>query len=478
MESVFAASEEESVLSADVQAYIKKFSNKLSENVKLVTMLALQYKIDSPEKVDQIVNATKAKLKGIASELALDVEILAGFQKELKAVKKKNELNQMPQMLGATKLAKLLKSGDDFDETTMDFSSPAGQNFIVKKYTPVLKLFVNKYDGVSSLDKEELWSIAYSALTYAMQTYNTDKKMSLPWALGNELKVTNKETEKELEDAEKEVSKSKGASFKTYLSRCLDWAIKYEMNRNSRVVYRPASEIKKNHDDDNDSANFDMSIDTAFADQDSGNADHYKFLGVDAEADQIPADVVGSQVWADFIAALKKHNSERDVTMFMKAWGIGGNEVMSKTDIAKMFNVSQPYVSKVIKKILTEIQSDKKYKSVLMALKDKFMENFGIQNFSKNAKEILEALKADDIYIMLENLEHDSSRASEIIYNNFCQSDFDAFSTIINDPSKIDESISANRNKYIKFLNHYDIFESHNSWSDTAICNALHKIFD
>ena len=464
----------------EVEDFTKKFDKKMSDNAKLATKMCVQYNIVDKDSFMEVVKGNAYSLKRLASELGAPLQGLSDLKKVLLALQKKDELSQVPFYAGHDNAVAAIAGNKTWEDITLDFETERGKTAIVKKYTKVLKYYVDKNTGKSGLTKEDLWSVAYAVMAYCIKTYAKNEKVSLSYVLGNDIKIQDPEDVETIENADKEVNDAKKASFETYLSCNLRYAILIEMNKNSRVVSLGQNGFDWNNSHDS-AANFSLSIDQLGDGEDSGSTDHYKFLGQDPDADKAPEDAKTTKSWMALMAKLKKEYSDRDLMMFMKVWGIGGFEEKSQSEVAKKFGISQSFVGRTIRNILKSIQSDKTFAPYLQALKDEFNESLAASLYKKGRKEIIEALTKNDIYLLFEEFDRakdDRMRVSEICLNLFLGEDLDWFDGLFDGSNKLDEKWNEHECSYRKFLNCYDIFENYNLKPSQEVYSAMRSIIN
>lgn len=465
----------------DIASYFKKYSSKkeVTNDVIAASNLCKQYNINSKSLLTELISASGSALKNLAARVNVTVEELKDLKKMLNKLSKNMSLNYLPQFLGVNTIGLLNQGKVDFDEATLDFDSEPGQTAIVKKYTDVLKGAVAGYKGKSGLTEDDLWSIGWAVMAYCIKTYNKPGKVSLKWALGNEISQTRSDAHhKDIDDADSQMNADKKASFRTYLVNSIHNAFKIEMNENGRNV-RINQKAYDGAEEGDTAFGREVSIDQAFGDEDAGSTDHYKAIGQDETFSEMNPDK--EQAFKKFIDALTKLYDARNVEWLKKSFGIGtpDGKKMSQAEIAKEAGLSQKAVSKALEKMLRDIMTNPKLKEYKETVRQAFFESLGTDFLNMTRKEIKEALLANDTFLLIveeSNLNTDKElKINYILYNNFCEDDAKWLKEAL-DGKIAKEEFTFNKNKIRAFLNNYDIFENHNTISEKELFEKFNSI--
>jgi len=232
------------------------------------------------------------------------------------------------------------------DEILLDLVSEKGRKKVVEQYTPLIHKIINQWIGKSNLGPDDLLSVAYEGITYAMNTFGKRK--------------VRDENGKWVE-AEKDEKVVK-YSFKQYAAYCIDNAIREEIKHKSHIVRVPASqqtkerkekgfntktysvsgEKKVGHDSDGNGKTLFDYIDTG--------ENGYK--GIDSE------DL--EKLWNYVYTKLNDNFKERDLEIFYSLFGLNGYKQIKGKELAKKYNIVPSAITPIKLKIIKFIRSDKK----------------------------------------------------------------------------------------------------------------------
>ena len=372
------------LLSHEIADYAKKMSKKLPQEVTNTIYLLQKYGITSGETVDEILVSNSGRLKTMAVELNITYQDIQDIKATLQ--KLGNNIKLLPMKMSEREREELIAGRKAMDDLTMDLETEKGRSAVIKQYGPLVYKIANQFIGKENLDKAELISVGFEGLTQAMNTYQKP--------------IDKSELE---DDAEREeAEEAKRTSFKTWASYKIRWAILGEIYDNSRTI-RMSYNDRRNAYTKGETTNLTTSLDSmAGKDGEEGSMqDHIAGL---ATTDTLTADEQQKR-WDKLFDELGKHFSKRDMVVFLKYFGLGGEKEEKGKDIAAEFNMTPAMVTHIVtKKILPYIKSNEDLMDIMSDLLAMRVESLMVNNMYKSGKELYEALLGDDVYLMLEEI--------------------------------------------------------------------------
>ena len=372
------------LLSHEIADYAKKMSKKLPQEVTNTIYLLQKYGITSGETVDEILVSNSGRLKTMAVELNITYQDIQDIKATLQ--KLGNNIKLLPMKMSEREREELIAGSKAMDDLTMDLETEKGRTAVIKQYGPLVYKIANQFIGKENLDKAELISVGFEGLTQAMNTYQKP--------------IDKSELE---DDAEREeAEEAKRTSFKTWASYKIRWAILGEIYDNSRTI-RMSYNDRRNAYTKGETTNLTTSLDSmAGKDGEEGSMqDHIAGL---ATTDTLTASEQQKR-WDKLFDELGKHFSKRDMVVFLKYFGLGGEKEEKGKDIAAEFNMTPAMVTHIVtKKILPYIKSNEDLMDIMSDLLAMRVESLMVNNMYKSGRELYEALLGDDVYLMLEEI--------------------------------------------------------------------------
>jgi len=273
-------------------------------------------------------------------------EDLKELYKCIGTLAKKGRLLEIPVFLTKTQFEDIINKKVSPDEILLDLVTDKGREKVVKQYTPLIHRIINQWIGKSNLGVDDLLSVAYEGITYAMNRFGKRK------VRGEDGKWI---------EAEKDEKVTK-YSFKQYAAYCIDNAIREEIKHKSHIVRVPASqqtkerkekgfntktyavsgEKKVGHDSDGNGKSLFDYIDTG--------ENGYK--GIDSE------DL--EKLWKYVYTKLGENFKERDLDIFYSLFGLNGYKQIKGKELAKKYGIVPSAITPIKVKIIRFIRSDKK----------------------------------------------------------------------------------------------------------------------
>lgn len=412
------------LLSHEIADYAKKMSKKLPQEVTNTIYLLQKYDITSGETVDEILASNSGRLKTMAAELNITYQDIQDIKATLQ--KLGNNIKLLPMKMSEHEREELIAGSKAMDDLTMDLETEKGRSAVIKQYGPLVYKIANQFIGKENLDKAELISVGFEGLTQAMNTYQKP--------------IDKSELE---DDAEREeAEKAKRTSFKTWASYKIRWTILGEIYDNSRTI-RMSYNDRRNAYTKGETTNLTTSLDSmAGKDGEEGSMqDHIAGL---ATTDTLTASEQQKR-WDKLFDELGKHFSKRDMVVFLKYFGLGGEKEEKGKDIAAEFNMTPAMVTHIVtKKILPYIKSNEDLMDIMSDLLAMRVESLMVNNMYKSGKELYEALLGDDVYLMLEEITR--WRNPEVLFETVAHA-MEPLSGTITEFLKGDENFATNNYK-------------------------------
>jgi len=412
------------LLSHEIADYAKKMSKKLPQEVTNTIYLLQKYGITSGETVDEILVSNSGRLKTMAAELNITYQDIQDIKATLQ--KLGNNIKLLPMKMSEREREELIAGRKAMDDLTMDLETEKGRSAVIKQYGPLVYKIANQFIGKENLDKAELISVGFEGLTLAMNTYQKP--------------IDKSELE---DDAEREeAEEAKRTSFKTWASYKIRWAILGEIYDNSRTI-RMSYNDRRNAYTKGETTNLTTSLDSmAGKDGEEGSMqDHIAGL---ATTDTLTASEQQKR-WDKLFDELGKHFSKRDMVVFLKYFGLGGEKEEKGKDIAAEFNMTPAMVTHIVtKKILPYIKSNEDLMDIMSDLLAMRVESLMVNNMYKSGKELYEALLGDDVYLMLEEITR--WRNPEVLFETVAHA-METLSGTITEFLKGDENFATNNYK-------------------------------
>lgn len=433
------------VLSVDaITAYIQAVSKSIPKQVIDIVYLTAKYSLTSQKDIDDIRNANKGQLKKLAFKYSIpDVE-MEDLWKSLKELK--SNLRLLPQYQTPSEREAFMKGKLQMTDITIDLDTSTGRNACAKQYMPMIHKIVNEFVGKSRLSKPELMSAAMIGFTAAMNDWRKN---------GDESTVP----------------------FKTYAAYRVKHQIRTDINEYSYVVKTNWYGVQKMGSAMLTAISFDgmMNDDGEFM------QDHLKELGTEDPNYNLSKSEEDN--WAELYKIIETSFSQRDIDIFYRYFGLKGHNKEKAKDIAKSMGISPSLVTGIVKMgILKKLKNNKKAMEILQDLQASYNESlmFDIMNLDKNM--MLEAILADDTFILLEEL---TKWSNKDVYINTLETAFKSMNRkeaqtikdiLMNDFDYLDKMFKANKKLIIRFLSLLYPTESFAKKTDVALLEYMDEL--
>ena len=231
------------------------------------------------------------------------------------------------------------------DEILLDLTSEKGRTKVIEQYTPLIHKIIRQWIGKSNLGTDDLLSVAYESITYAMNTFGKRKV---------------RDENGKWVDAEKDEKVTK-YSFKQYAAYCIDNGIREEIKHKSHLVRVPASQQSKERKEKGfNTKSYSVSGDVGIGKNDNGNIRtlfDYIDTGENGNKNIDMEDL--EKLWKFVYTKLAENFKERDLQIFYSIFGLNGYEQLKGKELAKKFDVVESAITFIKKKIIKFIKDDK-----------------------------------------------------------------------------------------------------------------------
>ncbi len=437
-----------SLLSSEINTFMNKVKKQLPKNVQDTIYLTNKLNLMERDILIRIKDASRSELQSISSELNIKYNDLEDLQKQLKSLKRNIKL--LPQFQSKQEREEVMAGKLAVEDLIIDLETESGRNAVAKLYTPIVYKIVAQREGKSRLDKAELISAGMEGLAKAIRDYNREKA-------GEQ-------------------------SFKTYASYRILQTILDEENSNSHTLSGTNWYAYKKEGSNLDTT----SIDNLKLGDDEVDTDRLAFLAVEDDLKWIDFTKTEKEYWDMLFKALENKFSARDCNIFYRFFGLKefwGKKEKSK-DIAKSYGMSEGNIrNSILNKMLKYILNDSKTRHIADALRRIYCESLMKDLVYLDDKQaIYEALIADDMFIMLEELNRWNNKQ---LFINSIHSALDKFA--IEDAKYlieclergfeyIDDTFKKYKNIIIYFLSYLYPTKNFNRASDVSIIDEMSKL--
>lgn len=431
------------ILQSEISSYIRKVKKDLPAEVTKIIQLSSDLGIVRKSQLDKIMSATKTEVgTTLYKDLKLDISGDEGGNKLvqlydiwalLRSFKDRpTKLKMLPQYQSEAEREAIEKGKLSMSDLTIDLKTPAGRNAAAKIYMPVVIKIVNKYIGVSKLDKSELMSAGMEGMTLAMDDWKPEL----------------------------------GQSFKSYMAYRVKYAIVDEMTKNGHTFSGIHQNSKNLSDKAKEKGKAGYTLDAVSLDAlTSGIDDDFKqdylsaLASVDAEDYEAEKDKILKKGSSELVRMIDSVLSERDADILYTYFGMNGRKKMSGADIGRKYGVSSSYIHNgIIKKLYGKITKLKDSNEILMSLRDAYMENLLYPIWRWENKQAIQEHINKDVFVdfIYEATRFSDPEKFQILHNEAVKymKDADIMEEIINgDFKKADFYVKKYRDSIILYLN-------------------------
>lgn len=431
----------------DINDYLQAVGKKIPKQVADIIYLTAKYSLVTQKMIDDLRNANKSQLDKLAFNYNIttsDAEDLWKMLKELKS-----NLRLLPQYQSASERSAFMNGKIQMSDITIDLDSSAGRNACAKQYIPMIHKIVNEFVGKSRLDKHELLSAGMQGFTDAMNDWRKPGK------------------------------EENSVPFKTYAAYRVRQQILNDINTLSFSVKTNWYGVKKM----GASMLNAVSLDGFKNDDGEFKQDHLGFMGVENPDYNLSKSEEDN--WEELYKIIENTFKQRDIDVFYRYFGLKGHNKEKGKDIARSLGISPALVAGIVKDgILKKLKSIPKAMEILQDLQTSYNESlmFDIMNLDK--EQMIEAILADDTYILLEEL---TKWSNKNVYINTLNTVFDELTDIEvgiikqileSDFDYLDKVFKKEKKLIIKFLGLMNPTESFARKTDVALLEYMTELGD
>lgn len=433
-------------LQADITRYIKATSGKLPRKVQAALYIIEKYPIIKSK--EDILNIRDGHFK-IYNQLDILPDDLKDLQRILKTLG--NDIKLLPQFLNDYQRQALEQNKLGLQDLSLDLKTKQGREHVAKTYSPLVFKIAGQFVGKSSLSKEELVSAGLEGLVLAMNDYKTSEEMEVD-------------------------GKSSTQTFAQYASYRIRFSILDEINKHSRTVSQ--SDYMRNKDGE---SSYSVSIDGKYGKDEDG--DDIKIDRIMQLSEEPDYDLTRKEErqWEKVFKKLEKKFSFRDCNIFYRAFGINGYDKEDGKAIAKSINVSAPFISQTIKKIVNFLRSNDDLLEVLRTIMNLYECNMLSELIDKDKQEVFESIINNDVYMIIETI---NKWSDPTIYKQIVEQATDGLNTedtlyiydCLQSKDYLREGFDKHKQPVIKFLENIYPTESFRRKQDPEIINLMEEI--
>lgn len=431
------------LIDVDIEDYLKKNKGSISYDIQNIIYLSQKYKLNTQESIQEIIDASNSGLKKLSDKLQIPIDDLTILKNQL--LKNKSQLKLLPQFQTKVEHEELMSGKITAFDLTIDLVTSAGQNAVVKQYTPLVNFLANKNMGKSSLSRAELISAGMLGLGEAVRNYDSSKSTM---------------------------------SFKSYAGYRINQAMMDDMNNYSHTLSTNWYGVKNG-------ANVDaISIDNLIGkdDDDDYESDHMIELGVYDDHDSKDKQ----KVLAELYKMLEAKFSVRDCDIYYRVMGLKDywGAAQRAREVAKIYKMSEGNVKNtIINKFNKFILSSPKAMSLMREIRESYEVTLLKELIYFDTKEdVYEALISNDMFILLEEMSRWSDKKSfkatiESTLNKLSIDDSKYFINCLNSGFEfIDETYKKNKKILIFILRELYPTETFNNKSDVYIIDKMTEL--
>jgi DNA-directed RNA polymerase specialized sigma subunit len=224
------------------------------------------------------------------------------------------------------------------DEIILNLGTEAGRNATAKKYEALVHMIARQWNGKLNLSYNDLLSVCYEGLAYAMNTYGKKNKKS---------KATDEAV--------------KGYTFGQYAAYCIRNHITGWGVADSHLVHIPNSQQKKERDEKgHNTRNLSISGDKSVGHDDEGSKTMFDFMGSSTDVEDGINAEDRKRLWDDVWKILSKEFDEKTLDIWCSYWGAYDHKKLQNKEIAKKYNVANSNVTYYCQKVNQFIKKNKK----------------------------------------------------------------------------------------------------------------------
>lgn len=314
-------------------------------------------------------------------------EDLKELYKCIGKVKQADRLLEIPVFLTKQQFEDIISKKISPDEILLDLKTEKGRNKVVAQYTPLIHKIIRQWIGKSNLGVDDLLSVAYEGITYAMNKFGKRKVRDEngKWVEG---------------DKDEKMAKY---SFKQFAAYCIDNFIREEIKHKSHLVRVPASQqSRERKDKGHNTKTYAVSGDVGIGKNDNGNVRTlFDILDTGENGNKSVDNEDLEKLWKGVYKKLEDNFKERDLEIFYSLFGLNGHKQIKGKELAKKYGIGESAITPIKKKIIKFIKDDSTlwaaFNEILSIVgeakqnkyneEDQYLEEHSMRNINKNNDE-------------------------------------------------------------------------------------------
>lgn len=261
-------------------------------------------------------------------------------------VAKKSRLIEIPVFQTKDQFESIINKKVSPDEVLLDLETEAGRSEVVEQYTPLIHKIIRQWIGKSNLGSDDLLSVAYEGITYAMNTFGKRKV---------------RDDNGHWIESDKKDEKMVKYSFKQYAAYCIDNFIREEIKHKSHLVRIPASQQTKERETKGfNTKSFSVSGNSTIGhDQDGNSKTLFDYIDTAENGYKSIDNEDLNRLWKYVYTRLNSSFKKRDLEIFYSLFGLNGYKQIKSKDLAKKYGIGESAITPIKRKIISFIKNDK-----------------------------------------------------------------------------------------------------------------------
>lgn len=330
----------------DLQKYLEVANKFISDDAKDVVNWLILHNETYLNDLDPSASADNALEFFYNQGLPKDGDLKSLYQ-AITRINRNNRLLEIPVFQTKEQFNDIIKKKISPDEILMDLTSEESRNKIAKQYIPLIHKIIRQWFNKSTLGYDDLISIAYMGLTYAMNTFGKRKARD---ENGHWVEIEKEENDK-----------TASYTFTQYAAYCINNSIKEEIKHNSHLVRVPASQQKKERNEKGyNTRSFTVSGSKKVGNDKDGNSKSlFDFIDNGDNGHQAINNSDLDKLWKYVYTKLDETFKKRDLEIFYSLFGLNGYEKVKGKELAKKYNIGETTITAVKNKFISYIKKDK-----------------------------------------------------------------------------------------------------------------------
>ena len=302
----------------DLKKYLEIADKFISQDAKNV----VTYLITHPDYATELAspNANNA-LAAFYDNGVPQTPVMKELYRWIGNVVKSDRLLEIPVFQTKEQFEAIINKTVSPDEVIIDLSSERGRNEIAKKFEPLVWKVARSFAGKSNFSLDELHSIGWEGLVWAMNKYG--KKNDKSQASDEQVK---------------------GYTFQSWAAYCIRIAILEAIKDQGHLVRIPRSQqAKERKEKGHNTRSHSISVETPMGkDKDGNTKTLMDKIGDYERAGKSLEEIDNEKLWKEIDNKLRKRFDERTLEIFYSWFGLFGYEKLSGKEMMEKFGFRNP----------------------------------------------------------------------------------------------------------------------------------------